>query len=235
MLLATDLDGTFLGGNEADKEHLYQLINNSPQITLVFVTGRGLQSVLSLFEQNNLLPQPAYIICDVGATIVNGVTLQPVEPIQNEINQQWPGKNDILQKLSVVKGLEPQQVPQHNRCSFFYNEQTDFELLQQIVAVMPVAMIVSAGKYVDILPKGVNKGTTLMALVHQLRFDVEKVLTAGDSFNDLDLFSTGYKSVVVANAEPGLTAATAPHLNVYRAAAEGTGGIWEGITYFDLL
>ena len=41
MLLATDLDGTFLGGKSLHKQLLYQFIRDQQDIRLVFVTGRG--------------------------------------------------------------------------------------------------------------------------------------------------------------------------------------------------
>ena len=44
MLLATDLDGTFLAGDSQSKTTLYQLISSHPEIDLVFVTGRGIES-----------------------------------------------------------------------------------------------------------------------------------------------------------------------------------------------
>ena len=44
MLLATDLDGTFLAGDPDSRLKLYQLVVSHPEIQLVFVTGRGLES-----------------------------------------------------------------------------------------------------------------------------------------------------------------------------------------------
>ena len=48
MLLAPDLDGPFLGGDQTVRLKLYQLIAAHPGIALVFVTGRGLGYRLSL-------------------------------------------------------------------------------------------------------------------------------------------------------------------------------------------
>ena len=69
MLLATDLDGTFLGGSAEDRQTLYQLVSGSQDIQLVFVTGRGLEAVMPLLS-DPLVPTPDYIICDVGGTVV---------------------------------------------------------------------------------------------------------------------------------------------------------------------
>ena len=104
MLLATDLDGTFLAGSPEDRLSLYQLISAHPDITLVFVTGRGLESVLPLLADPTI-PQPDYIICDVGCTIVDGTTQQPVQPIQGDIDALWPGTQSIESALAHIEGL----------------------------------------------------------------------------------------------------------------------------------
>ena len=48
MLLATDLDGTFLAGDPEDRLSLYQTIAAHPEIQLAYVTGRSLEAVLPL-------------------------------------------------------------------------------------------------------------------------------------------------------------------------------------------
>lgn len=233
MLLATDLDGTFLGGDISDKEILYESIHNAEDLTLVFVTGRGQESVLSLYEEEELLPMPAYMICDVGATVLDGYTLQPVEPIQTKITENWPGSDFIRNEFAVIKGLKLQPVPQNNRCSYYYNHETDLVELEHLAKKLGVELIISAGKYVDILPKGVNKGSTLKALMQLLAIDAEKILVAGDTFNDLSLFNSGYNAVVVGNAEPGVFEATTNNPRIYHAKAAGAGGILEAIQYFE--
>ncbi|MEE4464383.1 HAD family hydrolase, partial [Azotobacter chroococcum] len=80
MLLATDLDGTFLAGDPQDRLSLYQTITAHPDIQLAYVTGRSLEAVLPLLADPTL-PQPDYIIADVGASLYHGETLQPIQPL----------------------------------------------------------------------------------------------------------------------------------------------------------
>ena len=91
MLLATDLDGTFLGGDSEQRHQLYQLIASHPEIRLVFVTGRGLESVMPLLA-DPAIPKPEYIISDVGCTVVDGENLQPVYEVQQQVEDKWPGE-----------------------------------------------------------------------------------------------------------------------------------------------
>ena len=118
MLLATDLDGTFLGGELQHREQLYKLIKVNTSIQLVFVTGRGLESILPLFN-DSFVPKPDYFICDVGSTILNGRTYEPIEPLQENIKKSWTGTFNILQHFKHINWLQYQQVPQQKRCSFF--------------------------------------------------------------------------------------------------------------------
>lgn len=231
MLLATDLDGTFLGGKSADKLKLYRLIRANSDIRLAFVTGRGVETVLPLLN-DSLIPNPDFIISDVGATLLNGRTLEPVEPIQSLVEKKWPGKLLFRKKLRNVKGLTYQEVPQQRRCSFYYEDDLALDEVKKIAAAYGCDVLLSAGKYLDILPGGVNKGHTLKQLVKMMDFPEDQVLVAGDTMNDLSLYETGYRGVVVGAAEKALTEATSGLSNVYHAKNTGAGGILEAIEHF---
>ena len=231
MLLATDLDGTFLGGKTLDKLKLYRLIREQQDIRLAFVTGRGMESVLPLLN-DSIIPNPDYIICDVGATVLNGRTLEEIQPLQSQIEKKWPGILAIRKKLQKVKGLKYQRVPQQRRCSYYFDEQTDIEKIKKLVAPFGCDVLLSAGQYLDILPGGINKGYTLTQLVQFMEQAGEEVLVAGDTLNDLSLYQTGYKGVVVGAAEKALTEATRELSHVYQAEQRGAGGILEAMDHF---
>ena len=232
MLLATDLDGTFLGGTAETRQTLYQLFRNHPDIDLVFVTGRGIETVLPLLHDPSI-PTPDYIIADVGATVVDGNTLLPVSSIQSGIERRWPGQFVVRNKLAAVKGLSPQEVPQQRRCSFYYDESTDLAEIERLAEELHCDVLTSAGKYLDILPKAVNKGSTLIKLITHLGISEDEVLVAGDTYNDYSLFKTGYYGVAVGESEPRLLAAVQQLPNVYAADEPGAGGILEAIEHFE--
>ena len=98
MLLATDLDGTFLAGDPEARLRLYQRIAADPGVTLVFVTGRGLEAVLPILSDPTI-PVPHYIIADVGATVVAGATRQAVQPLQSAIDALDAGASLTLPAL----------------------------------------------------------------------------------------------------------------------------------------
>jgi len=230
MLIATDLDGTFLGGKSLHKQALYRMIKSDPSIRLVFVTGRGLETVIPLLN-DPIIPNPDYIIADVGATVVNGHTLEPVDEIQSGIEKNWPGAFAVMECLEVLN-LAYQPVPQQRRCSYYADDESMVNNVRRRVADLGCDVIYSAGKFLDVLPQQVNKGTTLLRLVSYLNENAENVLVAGDTLNDLEMFTCGFKGVVVGNAEEKLQAATATVPGILHAKAEGAGGILEAFEHF---
>lgn len=234
MILATDLDGTLLGGDERARRGLYELLSRLDEVQLVYVTGRGLESVMPLLS-NPTYPQPDYIICDVGATVVDGHTLEPVQPIQAEISESWPGTLTVVDALAEFSHLERQDVPQERRCSFLADFDTIDDELEGAVDALGCKLLLSAGRYVDVLPINVDKGSTLEKLVDHTGEDFDDVIVAGDTLNDLAMFDNGFHGIVVGNAEPALKQRVGDRERVYRAEAEGAGGILEAIANFDPL
>ncbi|MEP7375401.1 MAG: glucosylglycerol-phosphate synthase [Chitinophagaceae bacterium] len=231
MLLATDLDGTFLGGKSLHKQQLYRLIRENMGALLVFVTGRGLESVIPILN-DPIIPNPDYIICDVGSTIVNGYTLEPVAKLQARVERSWPGRLKIVECLKDISGLTYQEVPQQRRCSFFVEDEKIVDKIRSRVNALDCDVIYSAGKFLDVLPRGVNKGASLTNLVEYLATDANMVLVAGDTLNDLALYQCGYKGVVVGNAEEKLIKTTKDIDGVFHAESAGAGGILEALFYF---
>ena len=234
MLLATDLDGTFLGGSAEDRQALYQLIASHPGIDLVFVTGRGLESVLPLLADPTI-PQPDYIICDVGCTVVDGRTLQPLHEVQGRIDDKWPGEYRIQKAVEHIDGLTRQDVPQDRRCSYFCEPDVVTDELFEIAETLDCDLLYSASLYLDFLPKNVNKGSTLTALIEHLEIPKEDIMVAGDTLNDLSMYEHEFIGVCVGESEEGLLEATEGKARVYHAEAAGAGGIIEAISYFGFL
>lgn len=234
MLLATDLDGTFLGGVAEHRQNLYQLISANQDVQLVFVTGRGLEAVMPLLS-DPAIPIPDYIICDVGGTVVEGGTLRPVQPLQSEIDHRWPGEHVVAQAMSGFSLLERQEVPQQRRCSYFCHGDAVTPELVAAAKALDCEVLYSASRYLDILPAGVNKGSTLQGLIAYLGVNSAEVLVAGDTLNDLSMFEVGFQGVCVGDSESTLLQATEKLSHVLHAEAAGCGGILQAIVHFGLL
>ena len=236
MLLATDLDGTFLAGNATMRKQLYRMVDAHPNINLAWVTGRGLEAVLPLLT-DPALPRPDFLICDVGATVIRVSNMQPVQPLQSNIESLWPGENVIVKMMARFTGLVRQDVPQQRRCSYFCDPLLLLTLRAEIeteAALLGCEVLYSADRYLDILPRNTDKGTTLTALVEHLGIASSRVLVAGDTLNDLSMYGLGFAGVCVGKSEPALLAATAKLERVLHANKSGCGGILEAIGHFEL-
>lgn len=234
MLLATDLDGTLLAGALEERQRLYQLVSAHPEIRLVFVTGRGLEVVLPVLSDPTI-PVPDFIICDVGGTVVYGPTQQAVQPLQSDIDVCWPGERVVAEAMAGFEGLERQEVPQQRRCSYFCSADAVTPAIETRARELGCDVLHSAGRYLDILPRGVNKGSTITALVRHLGIDPESVLVAGDTLNDLSMFEQGFRGVCVGASEPALLQATRGRARVLHSHQPGCGGILDAIEHFGFL
>lgn len=188
LILATDLDGTFLEGNSGIKNFFYSsLINFKEKVCLIYVTGRSIESVRNLCLEEEL-PMPHFIITDHGMNIAVGNTFSALKELQESITVGWDDKN----------------LATH---SFFW-------------------------KYSQNLPKGINKGTSLLRLLEYIKIDPRMVITCGDSLNDLSLFQIGLKSIIVGNAEKTLLNEAKKLSNIYYSSYAGLLGILDGLNFY---
>ena len=236
LVLVTDLDGTLLGGALPWRRCLYQwLARERHRVVHVFSTGRDLDSVARVLRDQapHGLQPPHLVIGDVGASVACGVSLALVPQVVEGIEQRWQGKAErVLPLLRGLAGVAPQPVTAHRRLAYLIDApRLDRQALRALEA-HGVDCLVSDDRYLDVMPAGVNKGTTLLALLDWLEVEHHRVVTAGDTLNDLAMFETGLQGVVVANAEPALLAELPRLPATYRARSSGCQGIVEALHHF---
>jgi HAD superfamily hydrolase (TIGR01484 family) len=101
-----------------------------------------------------------------------------------------------------------------------------------ILEDLEVDVLVSANVFLDVLPRGVNKGSTLQRVLRWLGVEESDCVVAGDSLNDLALFETGVRGIVVGNCEPALLQRVATMERVYQARGIGAAGVLEGLRHY---
>ena len=236
LVLVTDLDGTLLEGNPRWRRRFYRwLATRQDTVLHVFNTGRDLASIARVLEQEAPmgLGAPHLVIGDVGCTVACGVSLAPIPQVIEPIERRWHGQAErVLPLLKAIPGLSAQPVSAVRRLAYLIDPEILDTTHLEAVEAMGVDCLVSGDKYLDVLPAGVNKGTTLMDLIRWLEVPSETVVTAGDSLNDLAMFRTGFQGVMVGNAEPALVEAFPTLQRTYRARAHGCEGIVEGLRHF---
>ncbi|MBD2677422.1 MULTISPECIES: HAD-IIB family hydrolase [Nostoc] len=237
LILATDLDGTFLGGSQQEKQEFYEYLETQRhRILLVYVTGREIDWISNFLTENTHIPKPDYIIGDVGTTVVNGATFAPISAVQDWIVKQWGNANEqVKQLLGNEPGLKLQAVNPHYRVSYYYDpEELQDSTIKKVIDA-GFDCIISAYKsyfYFDVMPKGVSKGPTLLKFLAEMNYHADDTIACGDTLNDFSLFETGLKGIAVGNSHPALVEKIQTMENVYYSPYPGVMGIWDGLKVY---
>ncbi|MBB6307239.1 HAD family hydrolase [Xanthobacter tagetidis] len=231
LVLATDLDGTFLGGSDLQRADLYRWIEaRRAEITLVFVTGRDLPFVRALAARG--VPRPDFVIGDVGTTIAGGAGLVPLAELERPIAEAWRDAGArVRELLKGEPGLTPQPTEFRYRMSYCYDPAALRPSAREKVEAAGFDCLTSADTFFDVLPRGVSKGPTLERVIRHLSIAPERVLCAGDTLNDLSLLSTPFAGVAVGNSEPALVRAVANLPDVYLSRLPGAAGIADALAH----
>ncbi len=235
LVLATDLDGTFLGGSAQQRGLLYEwLAQRRAEITLIYVTGRGLSAIRELMSTLPSSVHPDHVVANVGTTAVTGPKFSPLHPVEAWLDAQWPqtANTTIAQLMQQHAHLEPQPSVEGRRMSYFFRDIDLAEKAKTAVEEAGFDALISDNLYFDVLPKGVCKGPTLLRTLDALGLSRDDVLVAGDTLNDLSLFETGLRGVAVSNSEPALKLALHEKPNVLQSSEPGAAGILQALTQF---
>lgn len=235
FILATDLDMTLVGDDTALKTLNGRIseLRNSQRLKLVYVTGRSPILYKSLETEKGLL-NPDSLITSVGTEIYQD-DLSPISgwpPVRNWDNQEIDNRLDKLPDL--IKQPETEQ----RRYKISYYLESDhkaYKHIQEILQDLSVDIVYSMDKYLDILPRGVNKGSALLYLAELWGIPETNIITCGDSENDIELLSVG-KAIVVGNANRQLKhwATSSANQNIYLAKANYAAGIMEGLNHWQI-
>ena len=220
LLLCTDLDRTLLpNGPQAESpgaRDKFRQLALQPGVTLVYVTGRDRTLVEDAIDEYRL-PQPDYVIADVGSTIyeIQQHDWRHWDKWQQEISPDWAGRShdDMHSLFSSSLLLKLQEDTKQNtyKLSYYVPLEADHETLMSEMHATLVNMKIRASLIwsidelagtglLDVLPASANKRHAIEFLMKQLGFDLSNTVFAGDSGNDLAVLTSPIRSVLVANA-----------------------------------
>ena len=220
LLLCTDLDRTVLpNGSQPESDGArsrFAMLAARPEVTLVYVTGRDRQLVSKAIT-NYRLPQPDYVISDVGTTIyeVDNDSWQLWREWQQEIAPDWAGlgQRDIRKRLLDIMDLQLQEPAKQNlyKSSFYVPLYADTEALSHDIRQRLEASGVRANLVwsideprgvglLDVLPARASKKHAVFFLMQRNHFALADTVFAGDSGNDLPVLVSEIPAVLVANA-----------------------------------
>ena len=231
-ILATDLDNTLVGHKEKLNQLWYYFKTQKIPISLIYITGRHYDSAMKLIKEHQL-PRPSILICDVGASIYIGPTLEEDEQWRLITSADW-NPELILNVTKQYKSLKRQPLPNDYRLSFtIENDPGYVKEIEEMLKLYCLAfyLMYSSNKDVDILPSHTNKGEALKYVLQKYAPDQFRILVAGDSGNDIDMLRLGLPAVIVGNCQNEIKRYR--YLpNVYFAKDSFASGIQEGWDYF---
>jgi sucrose-6F-phosphate phosphohydrolase len=224
LLIATDLDRTLIpNGPQAESPQArprFRSLAQRAEVTLVYVSGRDTALVRQAIR-NYCLPEPDYVIGDVGSSIYRVETCDVWHAFaawENIIASDWAGKShdQLAAKLSGIKHLRAQEPTKQapNKLSYYVPMhaagQPDLETtIESCLNDLGVrANLIwsidepAAIGLLDILPASAGKLHALRYLMQQLGFGIDDTVFCGDSGNDMEILTSDIHSVLVANAMP---------------------------------
>ncbi len=239
-LLATDMDGTFLG-DDAAMEGLWAALD-SAGIVLAFSTGRHLPSIQAFYGAHHATRRAAACVCMVGTEVWlwREGRYERDDGWSRHISAAW----DKAAVEAVLGGIPEARMQdtewQSEFKSSYYLEENAAARLAEIEQRLEAdglhaKVVYSADRFLDLLPYRSGKGGAVAYTAGLLGIPAGEVITAGDTGNDLDMMrpDLGFRSIAVGNATEELQRLDEPH--VYHAIAAYAAGIREGLEHYGWL
>lgn len=241
-IFSTDIDGTLVGKPDALARFNYnwKRLPDDRRPLLCYNTGRMLEDMLELIEENGLL-EPDYMICGVGTLIYDASAGSVLKSFNDILEESWD--RDRAEK--VVREILPEakRQPEKYQTRFKSSWHLPGATEEQIHALeegleaegLDVNVIYSSDRDLDILPKYANKGNAFTWLLRKRSIPRKDALVAGDTGNDAAMFvKRGIRGIVVGNAQPELLEATVGR-DVYHAQSSCADGVLEGLVHYGAL
>jgi sucrose-6F-phosphate phosphohydrolase len=223
VLLVTDLDDTLLsiqpGGSEAMQRFFHYWISKRlfTGSKLVYSTGRSYPRYLNVAKEHKGVLIPDLVVTGIGS---QAFTVSPKSglyvPCEDFYRQgDFPGwsseavvaaleekfpfvtkksgpKEDT--ELSVLREIQPKDADEH------------FEAIQAYFNTQFTARTLLSGpshtlRYLDFIPIGGGKRTSVTYSQHRFGFNWDRTIVAGDSGNDIDMLEGPERCVLPANCQ----------------------------------
>ncbi|MGA1798399.1 HAD-IIB family hydrolase [Sphingomonas sp. 4RDLI-65] len=228
-LLLCDIDNT-LTGCTVGAIGMAAYLKSEPRLAFGVATGRSLQEAERLLVEWGQ-PAPDVLITSVGAEIYwrTGARLIADAEYAAHIDAGW-NADTIDARVARLVGVERQPAVEQRRHkrSYFVEEPAVIAAIRMVVADLPVRVIHSHGRLLDIVPERAGKGAAMTWVARVLGIARDHVYAAGDSGNDLDMLTLCRNGILVANHSAEL-AGLVGRPTIYLARAPHAAGIVEGM------
>lgn len=223
--LFTDMDRTVIANGvqpESEKAAaLFTAFCAQDQVTLVYVSGRHLDSVRHAMDKYQL-PRPDFIVCDVGTRIYspeidaharhNAWILHPQWDARLKSNWSYEALLRSSRSLAAAQNWPLQEVEKQSSLKIsFYTQAVllpgQLERFRRALSQFHCQVVWSVDErnrigLLDVLPENADKRQAIEFLAHQVaHVDLGDAVFAGDSDNDAAVLTGPMRGIVVANAD----------------------------------
>ena len=231
---------------------------DADKLEIIFVTGRHHDSVMSVMNAEGL-PVPRWIICDVGTTLLCRAESQRYLPSQAYVNHLDAvvgsfNTGQLAQAMAGFDGLvvqEPEKQGRH-KLSFYCDRNRIDTLVAKVEqrldeVAAPYRIVSSVDPFngdglIDLLPLGTDKSSALAWWAEQSGYEMSRIVFSGDSGNDYAALTSGFRAILVGNADRNLARRIVEHHRrfgtedrIYIAQSPATAGVLEGCVWFGLV
>ncbi len=245
-LFASDIDNTILPQHmnlysKENMQSLFKLLRSIKNLQIAYFTGRNISLTL---ETLPMLPSPDFIAPEVGTSLYyfeNNEWKKDKSYDEYLLSSKY-NREEIQNNMQNIPGLylQEQSVQTTFKLSYYLHLDHEKEALDTITRKIDnhrAKIIYSKDKIknvglVDIIPTQGGKAEALSFLINKIKIKQKDVVYAGDSGNDIDVFNSGFNSIIVGNASPVLKNMFNKYSHIYIAKHNFSKGIVEGINHF---
>jgi|GEM_PF-2415553 hydroxymethylpyrimidine pyrophosphatase-like HAD family hydrolase len=238
-LICLDIDGTVLSGSpEREARFRAWAARRGRGIALAYASGRSIPNIRAEIIRGRL-PAADFLAGQLGTVIetadgedpgLSGALIAGVHPSWSLARAMDAG---------IGQGMEAQEAEHLNayKASFYWDGRAQslraFE--ERISGCFPEGsyrIIAVDGMYVDLMPHCLGKAAAAKAIAASLGLGMERILVAGDSENDQDMYMEGgFKKILPANAA-NLLRRIAP--DAYQSPYPDADGVLDGLGHFGI-
>lgn len=231
-LLVSDVDDTLTGDGAALIKLGEAFTAAGRSLVVAYNSSRPCASVRGTIENHPQLPVPDYLIGALGTEIEDGRSGLRLDGYTASLADNWQrdGIDRVARSLDFAPHADEYQTPL--KTSYDIEGEAVYLIFLERLAArgLRAKVIFSNETKLDVVPERAGKGSAVRFLVEHLGLPPERVIVAGDSGNDIDMFVEPFRGIVVGNADDDLRSIAANH--VYFAKADHAAGVLEGLRHW---
>lgn len=235
--IVSDLDLSLTGDQKLLTKFTRLIKENQSCVTFGIATGRRLDSALMMLRRHGI-PRPKVLFTSLGTEIYYAPNLSKDTAWSEHIDYQW-NPRAVRRVLADIPGIifQPKEEQSPFKLSYYIDPSIapDLDTINQILLQgdQTVNVMISFGKFLDIIPLRASKGMALRWFADQWDIPLNHILAVGGSGADEDMLRGNTLAVVVANRHNEELSELTDIERIYFSKSPYAGGIIEAIEHYN--